>query len=285
MRNDGAPNISMAAMVTGSLSNVVLDYIFIFPLNMGIFGAVLATGFAPIISIGVLSIHFWKKRNQFHFVRCNIMLIEMKGICLSGIPSLITEVASGVVMIIFNMIILKLQGNIGVAAYGVIANISLVIISIYTGIAQGMQPIMSNGFGSGNQKKVNRILKYGMVLMVCLSIGIYLGIFFGAAPLTAIFNSEGNAMLQKIAEQGMKIYFLACPFAGFNIILSVYFTSTDCPLPANIISILRGFLVIIPLTFFMAAIAKMTGVWLSFPLTECCVAVAGFLMARKNRTL
>lgn len=287
VRNDGAPNISMAAMVTGSLSNVVLDYIFIFPLNMGIFGAVLATGFAPLISIGVLSSHFWKKRNQFHFVRCSVWLAEIKGICLSGIPSLITEVASGVVMIIFNMIILKLQGNIGVAAYGVIANLSLVIISVYTGIAQGMQPIMSSGFGSGNLKKVQRILKYGLVLMGMFSLGIYLVIFICAAPLTAIFNSEGNVMLQKIAEQGMKIYFLACPFAGFNIILSVYFTSVDCPLPANVISILRGIIVIIPLTFLMAAIAKMTGVWLSFPLTEGCVAAigAGFWMVTKKKML
>ena len=281
VRNDGAPQLSMAAMIGGSLSNVVLDYIFIFPMQMGIFGAVLATGFAPIISMSILSPHFLKKKNQFHFTRCGLAAKRAGGICLSGIPSLITEVASGIVMIIFNAIILNLQGNIGVAAYGVIANISLVIVAIYTGIAQGVQPIMSSHYGSGNRRNVQKILKYGMVTMLILSIVLYAGIFFGAAPITSIFNSEGDAVLQKIAEEGLKLYFLACPFAGFNIILSVYFTSMERPLPANLISVLRGFVVIIPLTFLMAAAAEMLGVWLTFPLTELLVAIVAGIFYRR----
>ena len=68
VRNDGDPGRAMFAMAGGSLSNILLDYIFIFPLNMGIFGAVLATGFAPVISMVILSPHWVKKRNQFHFV-------------------------------------------------------------------------------------------------------------------------------------------------------------------------------------------------------------------------
>lgn len=67
IRNDGNPKLSMTAMLAGSLSNIVLDYVFIFPLHMGIFGAVLATGFAPVISQGVLSRHWITKNNQFHF--------------------------------------------------------------------------------------------------------------------------------------------------------------------------------------------------------------------------
>ena len=66
VRNDGAPQLAMTAMMVGSLSNVVLDWVFIFPLGMGILGAVLATGWAPILSIAILSAHFWRKHNQFH---------------------------------------------------------------------------------------------------------------------------------------------------------------------------------------------------------------------------
>ena len=110
---------------------------------------------------------------------------------------------------------------------------------------------------------------------------LYAGIFFGAAPITSIFNSEGDAVLQKIAEEGLKLYFLACPFAGFNIILSVYFTSMERPLPANLISVLRGFVVIIPLTFLMAAAAEMLGVWLTFPLTELLVAIVARVFYRR----
>lgn len=275
IRNDGAPQLSMAAMITGSLSNVVLDYVFMFPLGMGIFGAVLATGLAPVISILVQSSYLLTKKNQFHLVRCRLSARLSLGIFSSGLPSLITEVSSGIVIIIFNRIILGLDGNTGVAAYGVIANLSLVVIAIYTGISQGIQPILSSNYGKGIRENVQAILRYAVTTVVILSAGVYLCMFFGAEPITAIFNSEKNQILQEIAEAGLKIYFTGCVFAGLNIILSVYFTSTERPLPAQIISVMRGFIVIIPMSFLLSAIAGLPGVWASFPATEFLVSVAG----------
>lgn len=275
IRNDGAPQLSMAAMITGSLSNVVLDYVFMFPLGMGIFGAVLATGLAPVISILVQSPYLLTKKNQFHLVRCRLSARLSLGIFSSGLPSLITEVSSGIVIIIFNRIILGLDGNTGVAAYGVIANLSLVVIAIYTGISQGIQPILSSNYGKGIRENVQVILRYAVTTVVILSAGVYLCMFFGAEPITAIFNSEKNQILQEIAEAGLKIYFTGCVFAGLNIIFSVYFTSTERPLPAQIISVMRGFIVIIPMSFLLSAIAGLPGVWASFPATEFLVSVVG----------
>ena len=275
MRNDGAPQLSMAAMITGSLSNVVLDYVFMFPFGMGIFGAVLATGMAPVISILVLSPYLFRRKNQFHLRKCRISGKLALGIFSSGLPSLITEVSSGIVMIVFNTIILGIAGNIGVAAYGVIANLSLVVMSIYTGISQGIQPLLSSGYGTGNRKKTQSVLRYALVSAVLISVVVYVCVFFGADPIAAVFNSEQNATLQSIAVTGLKIYFTACVFAGFNIILSVYFTSTENALPAHIISILRGFVVIIPMAFLLSAAAELTGVWAAFPATELIVSLIG----------
>lgn len=275
IRNDGAPQLSMAAMITGSLSNVVLDYVFMFPLGMGIFGAVLATGLAPVISILVLSPYLLRRKNQFHLRKCRISGKLALGIFSSGLPSLITEVSSGIVMIVFNTIILGIAGNIGVAAYGVIANLSLVVMSIYTGISQGIQPLLSSGYGTGNRKKTQSVLRYALVSAVLISVVVYVCVFFGAEPIAAVFNSEQNATLQSIAVTGLKIYFTACVFAGFNIILSVYFTSTENALPAHIISILRGFVVIIPMAFLLSAAAELTGVWAAFPATELIVSLIG----------
>ncbi|MEE0779248.1 MAG: MATE family efflux transporter [Massilimicrobiota sp.] len=275
VRNDGAPQLSMAAMLGGSFSNIVLDYIFIFPCQMGIFGAVFATGLAPIISMCILSPHFFKKKNQFHFIKSTISLKTITGIFSSGVPSLVTEVSSGIVMIVFNTIILNLEGNVGVAAYGVIANLSLVVMAIYTGIAQGIQPLMSRDYGLNHLDNIYRVLKYALLTMLIISAVIYTTVFFGASSITQIFNSENNAMLQTIAAQGLKLYFIACPFAGFNIILSMYFTSVEHPLPAHIISLLRGFIIIIPMAFLLSTIAKMNGVWSAFPVTELIVDVVG----------
>lgn len=281
VRNDGNPKLSMIGMLIGSFSNIILDYIFIFPLHMGIFGAVLATGVAPVISLVVLSRHWLTKQNQFHFVRINPSLRLAGNIISLGVPSLITEMASGIVMIVFNVIILHLQGNTGVAAYGVVANLSLVVISIYTGIAQGTQPILSRVYGYGEHDSQKQILKYALKTMLVISCGIYLIFLLSANPIVSVFNSGQNIQLQQIAVTGLKLYFTAIPFVGFNIIISAYFTSTEKALPAQIISLSRGFLIIIPMAFFLSFLVKMTGVWLSFPITECFVTLTGIAFYMK----
>ena len=149
VRNDGAPSLSMAATVVGSLANVVMDYIFIFPCGLGIFGAVLATGFSPVIGICIQAPHWAARRCGFRpqASRPNPRLAgQLLGL---GVPALLEQLSGAVVMITFNALILRLAGNTGVAAYGVVANLSLVVLSVYTGIAQGSQPLVSRAWGQG----------------------------------------------------------------------------------------------------------------------------------------
>lgn len=278
VRNDGNPRLAMTAMLLGSLSNIIMDYIFIFPLNMGIFGAVLATGFAPVISMFIMSRHWFSKRSSLRLTKPKLCPRLTLNTLSLGIPSLITEVASGIVIIVFNYIILHLQGNIGVAAYGVVANLSLVITAIYTGMAQGIQPITSEAYGYGKNDDAKRILSYAVVTMFIISAFIYIVFLFSANPITRLFNSEHNEKLQQIAVNGLKLYFIAMPFAGFNIILSTYFTSTERAFPAQIISLLRGFFVVIPMTILLSFVWGMTGVWMSYPITEMIVCVLGIVL-------
>lgn len=281
VRNDGAPHLSMAAMLGGSLSNIVLDYIFIFPLQMGILGAVLATGLAPVISIFIMSPFFFKRKNRFHIIACRLTSRRLAAIVSGGFPSLITELASGVVIIVFNMIILQLEGNTGVAAYGVIANLSLVVTAVYTGIAQGIQPIISKNYGMGNHSNIHSVFRFALVTASLVSVIVYCSVYFGASQIALAFNHEQNALLQEIAVRGLKIYFTGCVFTGFNIILSVYFTSVERVLPAHMISVLRGFIIIIPLAFFLSCLGGMTGIWCVFPATELIVAGAGCMALKK----
>ena len=283
VRNDGSPKFSMEAMLIGSFSNIVLDYIFIFPMQMGIFGAIFATGLSPIISIVMLLPHWIEKKNTFHFVKTKIQKAIIKQDLSLGFPSLVAQLSSGITMITFNVIILKLAGNMGVAAYGVIANISLVIVAVYTGIAQGVQPLISTFYGVGNTKQTKTMLRYAMTTMLSVSVIVYLFIFIFAQPITAIFNSENNIGLQQIAVTGLKLYFLSTPFVGYNIILATFFTSIEKALPAHILSILRGLALIIPMAFLLSALWKMTGVWLTYPITEFLIALLGFLIYKHKK--
>lgn len=283
VRNDGNPSLAMAAMIAGSFSNIVLDYIFIFPLGMGILGAILATGLAPIISIIVISPYLIGRKKQFHFKLSAPKRQQILEVASSGIPPFITEVTSGIVMFLFNFIILRLAGNVGVAAFGVITVISLVVVAMYTGLSQGVQPIMSINYGMGKLLNVKRIFKYALVTALMLSVVIYSVIFFSAPQLATIFNQGGNALLQQYAVSGMKLYFLACPFVGFNIVTATYFTSTERPRHGQIISFSRGIFILIPMAFLLSALLKMTGVWCAYPFTECIVSLIGlkFISAQK----
>lgn len=285
VRNDDNPSLAMIAMVSGCLFNIVFDYVFIFPMGLGIFGAVLATAVAPVISILILLIHFRQKKNQFHLIRVRPNLRLVGASCGLGVPSLVTEVSSGLVIAVFNLLILELKGNTGVAAYGVIANISIVVIAIYNGIAQGAQPLMSREYGKGKPDSVSTILRDAMVLTLAAAVILYVGIFWQAEGIADIFNSEQNAALGKIAAEGLRIYFTASPFVGCNILLATYFSATDQALPAQTIALLRGLIIIIPLAFLMAKIAGILGVWMTFPLTEIFVCILAVVLYIKYRKL
>lgn len=283
VRNDESPQLAMIAMLVGSFSNIILDYVFIFPMKMGIFGAIFATGLSPIISIIMVTPHWIKGKNSFRLIKTGIDAEIVKWDLALGFPSLIAQLSSGIVMITFNAIILKLEGNTGVAAYGIIANISLVVVAIYTGIAQGVQPLISRFHGTGNRGQIQTVLRYSMVTMLILSGILYLVIVIFAQPIVTIFNSENNAGLQLIAITGLKIYFISSPFAGYNIILATFFTSIEKALPAHILSVLRGLVLIIPIAFLLSFIWDMTGVWLTYPITELLVALLGFVIYKNTQ--
>lgn len=282
VRNDGSPSLSMAAMITGSFFNIVLDYIFIFPLNMGIFGAAFATGLSPVISMLVLLPYFTGKKNSFHLTLPEPaqMKRNVGKILANGIPPFLTEAASGVVMFLFNFIILRISGNVGVAAFGVISVISLVVISLYTGLSQGIQPLISRNHGAGNRENVQTLLKYSLITSSLLSAVIYGIIFFNAPYLVSVFNREQDGLLAGYAIPGLKLYFTACPFLGLNIVCSTYFISINHPFPAQVISILRSFIVLIPMAVILSYFFGMAGVWLAYPATEILVLILVRLVRR-----
>ncbi len=195
------------------------------------------------------------------------------------------QVSSGLVMIVFNIIILDLKGNTGIAAYGIIANLSLVVTAVYSGLAQGMQPLGSHFYGMGNKPQTRMVLRYAMVTMLVLSGMIYglIGLF--TQPIIGIFNSENNRQLQEIAAMGLRLYFVSSPFIGYNTVLAMFFTSVERAMPAHVLSLLRGFILIIPAAFGFSVLWGMTGVWMVYPLVEAVVMLFGLWADKCYRSL
>lgn len=272
-KNDGDPHLAMIGMLAGSLFNIIFDYIFIFPLHLGMLGAVLATAFSPVIGILILLTRFINHKSSIHFehIHFNINLV-IKTFTL-GFPSLINEISGGIVMLVFNYLILHIAGNIGVAAYGVIVNIYLVIIAFFNGIAQGVQPLMGECYAKENHEDLEKVRHHALILGIVIAIIVYLLTVFFKSPIVSAFNSEHNKTLQSLAETGLLLYFIAPLFASFNIITIMYLISINQPLPAQLVTLLRGIIILIPAALILSATMKMTGIWLTLPLTELLTAL------------
>ena len=268
VRNDGAPSIATCATLFSSLFNIVFDYILMFPLGLGMEGAALATAISPIIGILICCIHFCSDKCSVKLKPTVPSVKRLFYSCQVGVSSFVAEISSGVITVVFNMVILRLAGNIGVAAYGVVANTSLVAVALFNGIAQGSQPLISDYYGRGLRKNVGSILRMAVVSSLLIAALLILFICTFAPFVTSVFNSEHDARLASYAESGLRLYFTGFIFAGINIVGSAILSAVESVKYAFAASIMRGFIAISIFAFALSAAFGMTGVWLAFPAAE-----------------
>ncbi len=283
VRNDGAPSLAMAATLFSSLFNIVMDYILIFPMGLGMAGAALATAFSPVVGILICCIHFFSPGNTVRF-RLQVPSVPMLlRSCQLGVSALIGEMASGVTTMIFNVLILGLASNTGVAAYGIIANTSLVAVSIFNGISQGSQPLFSDRYGRNEPDAVRKLLRMAVVSSFGVAVLVLILALVLAVPLINVFNSEGNGELASYAIVGVRLYFTGFLFAGVNIVGAGYLSATETPGWAFAVSIMRGVVAISLCAVILSRLFGLTGIWLAFPAAEGLTAVLTGLAVVRNR--
>lgn len=277
VRNDGSPDIAMIGMLAGSLGNMVFDYIFMFIFGLGLRGAGLATGLSPVIGIIICLLHFRRKRNTIKFIPIKPKVRELFYCSKIGISVFIGEMAAGITTFIFNMVIIDLAGNSGVAAYGIIANIALMVIAIYNGIANGVQPLISEKFGQGKKEDQRYLLLLGFMTTFLLSLIMYLLIVLNTKTIVDVFNTDNNPSLYKYSQDGLILYSIGYFFAGANILITGYFSSIKKVFPALFISLIRGLCLISLLVIIFSKMFGMNGVWISYSVTEGITLFIAFI--------
>ncbi|MEA5084622.1 MAG: MATE family efflux transporter [Lachnospiraceae bacterium] len=259
VRNDKAPNIAMVGVICGGVTNVILDYIFIFMLKMGMEGGAIATVIGSSITVLILSIHFFSKANNLKIVKTGFSFGNLKRIIINGFASFLVEVSSGVVVCLFNIQLVKYVGDIGVAVYGIISNSSIVAMSLANGVAQAAQPIIATNFGAGNYRRVNLVCKTGVA--VALGIGVLLCIIGEAIPniITAAFV-EPTPEITSLSVMAIKIYFVSFIAMTVNIFFGSYFQSTMSPNYSLIICITRGLILSSALVLILPKLMGVIGI-------------------------
>ncbi len=282
VRNDGSPRLAMISMLSGSIINVILDYIFIIKLKWGMAGGAFATGLSPTIGLIILSYHFISKRNKFNFKFAKPDFKILKRIIANGSSSFVVELSAGIVIFAFNISLSKLVGDIGISAYSIIANLSLILSAIFIGIGQGIQPIVSFNFGADRLNRVYEATRLGVYS------ALFLGVLFYALGLTfpeflvSVFIDADKELLD-LTVRGIKIYFSGFILMGINITLASFMQSKEYAKTSLVISLSRGFIFIIIMLLFLPELIGIDGIWLTLPLAEFITTLISLFRFKKYR--
>lgn len=283
IRNDQSPRFATLAVIAGNLSNMILDWIFIYPLNMGMYGAALATGVSPIVGLAVLSIYFIKKKNSFHlgslhglttiydereinYFKHNIWIL--RNVFILGLSSFIIEIAAGLTMITFNLAFWNISGNLGVSAYSIVLNIAIVITAFFNGIGQGVQPLISSAHGTGNHSGTKYIIRMGILASIFMSIFLYVILYVFATPFSDVFNKTSDPELNRLATIGIRYYFTAFFFGGLNIVIAAALNAQEKALNSLAITMSRGLIILVPAILLLSQFKTITALWFALPVAE-----------------
>ena len=283
-RNDGSPKAAMVSSVIYSIMNIVWDYVFIFIFGWGMFGAALATTFACLCALCYLVVYWWQDKVDFRFVKTRVKLNQVVPICIIGGSSFMGEFLYGFVLIAFNLTLLNLAGNVGVAAFGIVSSIAFIVTYIFFGIGQGIQPLASYYYGRHDNENLKKIMVYAIITSVTIAVIVIVGMFNFTESITAILNSEHDPILAELANEGIRIYFAAFIFAGVTIIAVAFLSVTSAPKVALTLSILQGGALVVPFVFILSWIFGVFGVWLSYPVSEILLVLFSiFFLVKANK--
>ena len=239
IRHDGSPRLSMRSMLWGAMTNILLDYVFVFPLRLGLKGAAIATGLGQLVTVLACMRHFVEHRGVLTIGGVRIRARDVREIVLLGIPSFLAEVSYSVLMYMHNIEIAGRVGEIGVTAYGVVNYINNLAYMALLGICQGIQPLMSYYYGCGKPEESRKYRRLGIRASMVVSVSFLVICFVLGKPIVRVFASSPGVV--SLTYTILNYTNVAYIMLGMNLTYQAYLQSVYMPRRANIICLLRGF--------------------------------------------
>lgn len=271
LRNDGAPGLATKGVLIGGVFNILGDYIFIFPMGMGVFGGGLATSLGSVFSLLIMLTHFFSKKNTLRLERPTRLLSTLGRINLTGFSTFFVDIAMGILTILFNRQILTYLGTDALAVYGIIINISTFVQCCAYSVGQAAQPIISTNYGAKQGGRIREVLKYA--LGTAAAFGIVWTLMAMIAPdlFVRIFMAPTERILE-IAPYIIRVYGISFLLLPFNIFSTYYFQALLKPQTAFIVSVARGAVISGGLILLLPLVTE-NALWFAMPITELLVAV------------
>ena len=272
IRNDGAPGLAMAAVVIGGCVNVFGDWLFCFPLGMGMKGAALATVTGTSLQVLIMCSRFFSKKCRLALVKPSQIGRALRKICSIGFGASILDLGAVALAILINNQITKYGGNDALSVYGIVGTISSLFQALFCGVGQAIQPLVSSNDGAGNKDRVHTLFRLSMFTVIAL------GAVFTALgellplPIINLFMSATPEVIA-IAPTIIRIYFLVFLFMGITVLSTYYLQSVMRSRMSVVIAALRSLVVSGLLLFILPLFFDLNGVLLALPVSELIVAI------------
>ena len=292
VRLDGAPNYAMVCNIIPAIINIVLDYVFIFILKWGMFGAALATSLGYIVGAVMILAYLFHPERILHVCRVKLskksfyLTIRNVGyMSRLGFSSFLCETAIATMMFVGNYVFIRYLGEDGVAAYSIACYFFPIVFMVYNAIAQSAQPILSYNYGAKCTARVRETFRLALTTAILCGAGVFLLTWMFSHQIVGMFL-DSSYPAYNIAVKGLPLFASGFVFFGINIVSIGYFQSLERDCPAMIITLLRGFVLILLCFWILPIIWGAWGIWLAVPMSELLtflfVLVIYWLENRRN---
>lgn len=278
------PHLGLAVTVGAGLTNMALDFVLVAVLGWGLAGAALATAFSQLVGGAVPLLYFAVPNTSL--LRLTKARVEPKvlgKVCVNGASELTGNISASLVGMLYNLQLMRLAGEDGVAAYGVIMYANFIFTGIFFGYSIGSAPVVSYQFGAGNTGELQNLFRKGLVLMTGAGAVLTLLAELTARPLTGVFVGYDPA-LHEMTVRGFRLYSLAFLMMGVNIFGSGFFTALNDGVVSAVLAFLRTFVFEIATILILPALLELDGIWLALCMAEgLSLLVTVYFFAAKRK--
>jgi len=279
----GKPQLGFWLSVLAGLTNIVLDYVFIVPMQMGISGAAIATSIGYMIPTIAGTCFFAKSKGSLSFIRPKFDIKVIGESCFNGASEMVGQLSTAITTFLFNITMMKLLGEDGVAAVTIIIYSQFLLITMYIGFSMGVAPVISYNYGSRNHVRLKRIFRICIGFILLCSVTLFAVSIPGGQYISRIFAGQ-EANVFEITRYGFSIFSFSFLFCGFNIFASAMFTALSNGKISAIISFLRTLVFITAGLLVLPVFLNVTGIWLAVPLAELLALIVSAALILRYRT-
>ena len=282
VRADGNPKMSSFTMVIGCGTNIILDYVFIFILNLGVKGAALATIISQAITFFII-LYYYTAGNSNLKLKIENFKLKKHLVTMTfaiGIAPFATQIANSLVQVIANNALKTYGSDLAIGAMTVISSLNIIFMMPIFGINQGCQPIIGFNYGAKKYERAKEAFKYATIAACVICIIGFISIQCFPTQIISLFNNDPE--LTTLAIKGIRIYLLMMPVVGINIVATSYYQSIGKAKISMFVSLLRQVILLIPFTIILPKFIGLDGVWAAGACADSLSVIITLVLLKKE---